>query len=125
MTSPIPGDKILIQFDGMCVLCSRTVRIILKADRHKKFIFQTISVENKDPETVVVWHKDICYQYFDAVFKIGKELGGIYRLAGVFSILPEKWRKKIYLWIAGNRFKWFGRRQSCYIPTEDERHRFI
>lgn len=125
MTSLIPDDKILIQFDGMCILCSRTVRIILKADRHRKFIFQTISGENQHPETVVVWHKNIRYQYFDAVLKVCRELGGIYRLAEIFRILPKKWRKKIYLWVARNRFKWFGRRQFCYIPTEEERNRFI
>lgn len=125
MTNQVSENKILIQFDGMCVLCSRTVRTILKADRNKKFVFQTIKQENQIPETVIVYHNNIKYQYFDAVLKIGKELGGIFRFVEVLRILPKKWQKAIYLGVARNRFKWFGRRQSCYLPKPEEQERFI
>lgn len=127
MTPSVPENKILIQFDGMCFLCSRTVKIILKADRKRKFVFQSIgqTVKSLNPETVIVWHNNIDYQYFDAVLKIGKELGGVFRIVKIFRILPAKCRKAIYLWVARNRFKWFGRRTSCYWPTEEEKERFV
>jgi len=127
MTPSVPENKILVQFDGICVLCSRTVKIILKADRKRKFVFQSIgqTVESLNPETVIVWQNDIDYQYFDAILKIGKELGGVFRVIDVFRILPKKWRKAIYLWVARNRFKWFGKRTSCYLPTEEEKERFV
>lgn len=127
MTAAVPENKILIQFDGMCVLCSRTVKIILKADRKRKFVFQSIrqTDENLNPETVIVWHNNIDYQHFDAILKIGKELGGVFQIVEVFRILPKTWRKAIYLWVAQNRFKWFGKRASCYLPTEEEKGRFV
>lgn len=127
MNTQVPEGKIVIQFDGMCVLCSRTVKFLLKADRHDKFRFQTLqrAGETQTPETVIVTDSSRSYYYFDAVLKIGKELGGIYRLIVVFKILPRKWRNRIYLWIARNRFKWFGKRVYCYLPTDRERKKFI
>lgn len=127
MNTQVPEGKIVIQFDGMCVLCSRTVKFLLKADRHDKFRFQTLqrAGETQTPETVIVTDSSRSYYYFDAVLKIGKELGGIYQLIVVFKILPRKWRNRIYLWIARNRFKWFGKRVYCYLPTDRERKKFI
>lgn len=127
MTTPVPEGKILIQFDGMCILCSRTVKFLLKADRQNKFLFQTQQQTGQTslPETVVVIDSDRSYQYFDAVFKIADELGGFYKLVAVFRLLPKNWRKSIYLWIARNRFRWFGKRVYCYYPTDKERKKFI
>ena len=127
MNSAVPKDKILIQFDGLCILCSRTVRFILKADRKRKFLFQALqnSSENKFSDTIIVTDQNSSYQYFDAVLKIGKELGGIYKAVNVFRILPESWRRSLYLWIAKNRYRWFGVRQSCYLPSGEEVERFI
>ena len=119
--------KILIQFDGNCILCSRTIRFILKADRHKKFLFQTIQniSTTEVPDSVVVYDGVITFQHFDAVLKIGKELGGIYKSVGVLKIIPSKWRLSLYLWVAKNRYQWFGVRQSCYIPSPQDKERFI
>ncbi|MFY9150636.1 MAG: DCC1-like thiol-disulfide oxidoreductase family protein [Prolixibacteraceae bacterium] len=123
----IPEEKILVLFDGMCILCSRTIQFILKADRKKKFIFQTLqdSSGKESFDTVVVVHQNKEYRYFDSVLKIGTELGGIYKLVAVFRIMPEKWRRSVYMWIARNRFRWFGVRNTCYLPTPEEKSRFI
>lgn len=127
MNTSIPEGKILVEFDGMCILCSRTVRFILKTDRKKKFLFRTLqkSSGNETFETVIISDQKASFRHFDAVLKIGKELGGIYRLVLIFRILPPKWRLLLYLWIAKNRFRWFGRQSSCYLPTPEERERFI
>jgi predicted DCC family thiol-disulfide oxidoreductase YuxK len=123
----VPEGKILVQFDGICILCSRAVRFILKADRKKKFVFQALqnSNESQDFETIIVTDSQSIYEYFDAVLKIGKELGGIYSAIAIFKILPQKWRHSLYLWVARNRFRWFGKRNSCYLPSEEEKERFI
>jgi len=123
----LPEGKFLIQFDGMCILCSRTVQFILKADRKKKFLFQTLqdSSKQKTFETVIVSDQNSSFQHFDSILKIGKELGGIYWTIAVFRILPRKWRHELYLWIAKNRFRWFGIRNLCYLPSDDEKERFI
>ena len=123
----IPEGKILVQFDGLCILCSRTIHFILKRDRKKKFLFQTLQHLYKAQhfDTVVVTDRQSSFQYFDAVLKIGYELGGIYQLIAVFRIIPRSWRHSLYLWIAKNRFQWFGMRESCYLPSEEEKERFI
>jgi len=127
MIPHIPEGKILVQFDGMCILCSRAVRFIMKADRKKKFIFQALqnSSEIQDFETIVVIDNQSTFEYFDAILKIGKELGGVYSAVAIFKVLPRSWRHSLYIWIARNRFHWFGKRDSCYLPSEEEKARFI
>lgn len=118
----------IIQFDGNCILCSKTIQFILKADRHRKFLFQTIQSISSDQnagESVIVKDGKRIYTHFDAVLKIGKELGGIYRLTEISRILPPKWRYRLYEWVARNRFRWFGRKETCFLPSEEERERFI
>ena len=120
-------NKILVQFDGKCILCSRTIQFIIKADRQKKFLFQPLqnSSLNEIPDSVIVVDGVAIYQHFDAIMKIGKELGGIYKMVGLMRIIPSKWRHALYLWIARNRYPWFGVRKSCYIPSPEEKERFI
>lgn len=123
----LPEGKILVLFDGMCILCSGTIRFILKADRRRKFLFQTLqgSTGHEAGESVMVDDGKKLYTHFDAVMKIGQELGGIYRLVGLFSILPRSWRHGLYQWVAHNRYRWFGKKQSCFLPSAEERERFI
>lgn len=123
----VPEGKIVVQFDGICILCSRAVRFILKADLKKKFVFQALqhSSENQDFETIVVSNSQSTYEYFDAILIIGKELGGIYKGVVFFRILPRSWRHSLYIWVARNRFHWFGKRNSCYLPSDEEKERFI
>lgn len=121
------AEKILIRFDGVCVLCSQTARFILKVDRKRKFVFQTLQ-DSGDPEsfdTIVVVHNQESYRYFDAVLKIGNELGGIFRIVNLFRILPASWRKAMYGLIARNRYRWFGVRKTCYLPTDEQKERFV
>ena len=123
----IPEGKMLVQFDGLCILCSRTVHFILKRDRKRKFLFQTLQQfsEAQSFDTVVVTDRKSTFQYFDAVLKIGYELGGVYKLIAIARMIPRSWRHSLYLWIAKNRFQWFGMRESCYLPSEEEKERFI
>lgn len=128
MNAPDSKTKLIIQFDGYCILCSRTIQFILKADRNSKFMFQTLqstSVDNEIGESVVVNDGKRIYTHFDAVLKIGKELGGIYRLIEITRLLPKKWRNKLYEWIARHRYRWFGKRDACFLPTVEEKERFI
>ena len=123
----LPEGKILIQFDGICILCNRVIQFVMKADRRKTFIFQTLknTLDIQVPDSVIVFDGKTSCSHFDAVLKIGKELGGIYRLVVVFKILPSKWRRSLYEWIARNRYRWFGVRPSCFLPSLEDKDRFI
>ena len=123
----LPEGTILVQFDGICILCSRTIRMIMKADRKKKFLFQPLQnqTNHESSESVILYDGTTTYTHFDAILKIGKELGGVYKLVGIFRIIPSKWRNLVYEWIARNRYRWFGVSNSCYIPSHEEKKRFI
>lgn len=128
MKAPDPDAKMIIKFDGHCILCSRTIRFFLKADRNRKFLFQTLqstSADNEAGESVIVDDGKRIYTHFDAVLKIGKELGGIYRIIEITCLLPKKWRHKLYEWIVRHRYRWFGKRNACFLPTVEEKERFI
>ena len=127
MSPIVPEGKILVQFDGICILCSHTVKFILKADRRKKFLFQTLqnSTAKKLGDSVIVSDGLTTYSHFDAILKIAEELGGIYKMVAMSKIIPKKWRHSLYLWIAKNRYRWFGVSRSCFLPTVDEKQRFI
>ena len=123
----LPKGKILVRFDGVCILCSEAIQVILKADKKKKFVFQALqhAVENQSFETIIVSDSQSTYEYFDAILKIGKELGGIYKGVLIFRLLPRSWQHSMYNWVSRSRFQWFGKRNSCYLPSEEEKERFI
>ncbi|MEL7586434.1 MAG: DCC1-like thiol-disulfide oxidoreductase family protein [Prolixibacteraceae bacterium] len=132
----LPAGKSLILFDGYCHMCSRLVRFILKYDRKAIFLFASLESPVAHfwkercliPETVdsvVLIEKETCLIKSEAILSIARGLGGVFRLLAVFRILPGRWRDGIYDLIARNRFRWFGRRESCLIPPKEERERFI
>lgn len=125
--NPIPERKVLIQFDGICVLCSRAVKFLLKVDRKKRFVFQSLqeTSDKADFETIRVIDNNQTFTHFDAILKIGRDLGGTFRVIAIFKILPKSWRKAMYQYIARNRFRWFGKNEACFLPTELDRDRFI
>lgn len=123
----LPEGKILVQFDGLCILCSRTIQWIMKADRQQKFLFQALpnSGTAEPAESVIVWDRKKTYTHFEAILKIAEELGGIYKIAEVLKIIPKRWRHTGYCWVSKNRYRWFGVRRSCYLPTAEEQQRFL
>ena len=127
MSTLYSEEKILIQFDGMCILCNRSIRFILKADRRKRFVFRTLqnSTDNETFDSVIVSDGINIYNHFDAVIKIGKELGGLFKMVAVFRLIPRSYRHSLYLFIAKNRYKWFGMSKSCFLPSTEEQERFI
>jgi len=127
MSTLYSEEKILIQFDGMCILCNRSIRFILKADRRKRFVFRTLqnSTDNETFDSVIVSDGINIYNHFDAVIKIGKELGGLFKIVAVFRLIPRSYRHSLYLFIAKNRYKWFGMSKSCFLPSTEELERFI
>ena len=121
----------IILYDGYCMLCSRTMKFILKRDKNKKFKYLPLQSENLEPgipeltsknyETVILVMNGTSYFKSDAVFRIIKEIGGFWKSLLIFRILPRRFTDWIYDIIAANRFRIFGRSDTCYIPnTESE-----
>ena len=127
----------LILFDGYCNLCSGTVQFILKHDRKAKFRFaslqseygKTILQKHRLPTdsfgTFVLVESDIVFTKSTAALRIVKSLTGMWPLLYVAKIIPRFLRDAIYNLVARNRYKWFGRRDSCWLPKNDWRERFM
>lgn len=131
-----PEDDIII-FDGVCNFCSRSAQFVLRNDKRAKFRFAAMqspagsALLNKhglDPtevETFLLVKGDAAYVRSEAALEIAKGLGPPWSLFAVFRLLPVRWRDAVYDVVARNRYRLFGRRQSCYVPTPEERSRFI
>lgn len=127
----------LILFDGYCNLCNTSIQYIIKNDKKKLLLFTALSsVKSKEIlanqsdtikslDSILLYYNDKLYYKSSAVLKIAKLLGGIYSLTVIFWIIPRPIRDLIYNWIAKNRYKWFGKKSQCMIPTPELKKRFI
>ena len=122
-------------FDGVCNLCNRTVDFLIRRD--KKHVLRYAPLQGSsaremlDPAmiealpSVVFVDKNGVYQRSTAVLRAVAKLGGLWPVLLVFLIVPRPIRDAVYNWIGKNRYKWFGKRDSCRLPTPEERAMFL
>ena len=126
----------VILFDGVCNLCENSVQFILKHDKKKKFRFGSLQSpagifllnqypSAKNSESVVLIHNGNAYTKSSAALKIAGMLGGWFSLLKPFAILPAFIRDGIYEFIAARRYKWFGKKNECWLPGPQYEGRFI
>lgn len=130
-------ERGIVLFDGVCNLCCFIVRFIIKRDPNKRFSFaamqslkgQQILMETKhqvaDIHSVIYVKDGIYFYQSSAILNILLDLGGIWKIFYVFIIIPSFIRDYVYSFIAKTRYKIFGRRIKCMVPTEDLRDRFL
>lgn len=127
----------LILFDGLCNLCTKSVQFIIRHDQREVFTFASVQSPlgrdllqqaGLDPDDVQSFALITSTQTLtrsDAALEIAKHFGGIWRLSVVLRFIPKRWRDGLYSFIARRRFAWFGRRDSCMIPSENLKKRFL
>ena len=131
-------NKKLILFDGVCNLCNSSIQFIIKNDKKNLFLFsplqgdigqeiiKSFNINNAKIDSVLLYSKkDGLSQKSTAALKIAHQLGFPQNLLSVFFIVPRFIRDWIYEYIAQNRSKWFGKRDSCMVPTPDLQSKFI
>jgi predicted DCC family thiol-disulfide oxidoreductase YuxK len=126
-------QKHIILFDGYCNLCSSAVQFILKRDKKGIFSYAALQsdfgknrlaasgLSTTEIDTIVLIENDIVYTYSTAALKIAKNLSGIWPLFYGAIILPRFLRDTIYKLIAKNRYRWFGKKETCMMlpPTQE------
>jgi predicted DCC family thiol-disulfide oxidoreductase YuxK len=134
---PLPSSNILV-FDGVCVLCSRWVRFVLKHDRRRQFKFAAMQtprgrdlltrhgIDPDDPMSFLLLEAGAGYTDTDAIIRVLLSLGGGWTsLAWLLRIVPRFIRNSLYRWIARHRYRLFGRRDACLVPARDVSDRFL
>lgn len=131
------NHKNIILFDGVCNLCNSSVDFIVRRDKRGIFKFaslqselgQAILKENHLPaddfQSVLLVQNGKIYQKSMAALMIARQLSGLWFLMYGFVIIPAFLRNWIYNLIAQNRYKLFGKKESCRMPTLEERSRFL
>ena len=132
-----PDDRAVIVFDGMCVMCSRFMCFILRHDRNHHFnflpaqsligeaLFAHYGLKAGDYDSVLLIENGELRIKWDASLAILEAIGWPWKLAALGRLLPKFLADPLYSFIARNRFKWFGRRDVCLIPTAEEQGRFL
>lgn len=134
----LPKDKKIILFDGVCNLCDATVQKVIKADKKDVFRFVAlqsdlgkeitnyIGIDTEKTDSIILYEPGIAYHIkAEAAIEIAKTIGGVYSLLGMFSVFPN-WLKDIgYDFVAKNRYKWYGKKESCMIPTPEIKAKFL
>ncbi|MCR8847203.1 thiol-disulfide oxidoreductase DCC family protein [Rossellomorea sp. SC111] len=126
----------IILFDGICNFCNSSVRFIIKRDARGEFRFaslqseigQTLLEKHNIPKTTdsfVLVDGDHSSIESTAALKVCSKLMWPWKIFGLFLVIPKPLRDSIYRVIARNRYKWFGKQESCMIPSKEIRERFI
>ncbi len=124
-------------FDGVCNLCSRSVQFIIKRDAKRRFRFAPLQSETARQrmkavgasldglEGVVLIEHGRAYFRSDAVLRIASRLRFPWPVAAALILLPRRCRDWAYDALARRRYRWFGRKDACMIPTQEWRDRFL
>lgn len=127
----------IILFDGVCNLCNSSVNFII--DRDKKNIFKFAALQSEagqkildksgmnknDFDSVVLVDENKIFSKSTAALKIVKEFPSLWKTLYVFIIIPSPVRNFIYDLIAKNRYRWFGKKDSCRMPSPELKNKFI
>jgi predicted DCC family thiol-disulfide oxidoreductase YuxK len=129
--------KGIILFDGVCNFCDATVNFLLKLDTEEKFLFASLqsntgqnlltklSMSTEYFDSFVYVKGDKFFTKSTAALQIAKDLRKWWQLLYILVFIPAPIRDRCYDWIAKNRYKWFGKKQECAIPTPEMRKRFL
>lgn len=130
----------VIFFDGICNLCNASVIFIIRHDKWGCFKFASLQSDfaknflkkhalfadaKNLPDSLVLVKENRMYFKSEAALQIAKQLTGIWKVFSVFGIIPRPLRDRLYDVVARKRYKWFGKRQSCMVPTPEISERFF
>ncbi|WP_291966412.1 thiol-disulfide oxidoreductase DCC family protein [Maribacter sp.] len=132
------SNKKIILFDGICNLCNSSVQFAIKRDENDIFRYAALqsetgkrlleerSIDTKKVDSIILIEPNIAYYTKStAALEIGKNLRGLRTISSILLWLPESFRNIVYDFIAANRYKWYGKKEACMIPTEDLKRKFI
>lgn len=133
----IPNNYELILFDGVCNFCNSSINFIIDHDPEKHFIFAPLQSDigqeiltrfnknTQDFDSVILLKDNKLYEKSEAALEITKHLAGFWKYLSVFGILPTFFLDFFYNIVAKNRYRIFGKSDSCRMPTAELKERFL
>ena len=127
----------IVLFDGVCNFCNSSVNFIIDHDKNNRFKFAALQTEagqellkkfdlpTKNFDSFILVDGDKCYKKSSAALRVVKEFPGLWKLLYAFIIIPPFVRNIFYNIISKNRYKWFGKRDECRMPTPELREKFL
>jgi predicted DCC family thiol-disulfide oxidoreductase YuxK len=126
----------VILFDGICNLCNGAVQFVINRDAGEKFRFASLQSSigktylkqfelTADVYSIILIKNDRVFDKSSAALEIAKDLSGLWPAFYAFKIFPKYIRDSIYDYIAAHRYKWFGKKDECMIPTPELKTRFL
>ncbi|GAA0349133.1 thiol-disulfide oxidoreductase DCC family protein [Bacillus horti] len=130
-------NKPILLFDGVCNMCNSLVQFVIKHDKKEIFYFASLQSEagklllervglaHIDMDTFVYVDHSRAFIKSSAALRVFRDLGGWWRLLYIGIIVPRVIRDGIYEQVAKRRYKWFGKKEECMLPTPQQRKRFL
>ena len=127
----------IILFDGVCNLCNGAVNFVIKRDSGNVFKFASLqekqgvlllkmhAVDTQKLDSIVLIENEKVYVKSSAALRIARKMSNLWPLFFVLLIIPSFIRDGVYDFIAKNRYKWFGKKEQCMIPTPGSREKFL
>ena len=127
----------IIVFDGVCLLCNRSVQFVLAHDRRRRYRFAAVQgaagaqlmrshgLDPEAPASMLLIENGRVWTESDAVLRIAASFGGTWRLTGLARVIPRPLRNALYRFVARHRYRWFGKRDHCMLPDASTAERFL
>ena len=132
------SDKKIILFDGVCNLCNRSVQFITKRDKNDEFRFATLqgeigqqlinkrNIDTSKVDSIILIEPGVAYYVKStAALKIGRSFGGFWKMVYVLILIPRQLRDIVYDSVAKYRYRWFGQKEECMVPTSALKAKFL
>jgi predicted DCC family thiol-disulfide oxidoreductase YuxK len=131
------NENPVILFDGVCNFCNGAINFVLKQDRKSVFRFaplqseagrrllQQYNLPTEEFESFVLIDQGKVYKKSNAALRVMNKLPWYWKESQIFRVIPTIFRDAIYDFIARNRYKWFGKKDQCMVPTPEMRSRFL
>jgi len=135
--SAAEAERPVILFDGVCNLCTASVRFVIARDRRKLFRFASLQspvaerLLGKEPgpgdglDSVILVVEGRIHRRSTAALLTARRLDGLWPLLAIFLVVPRPLRDAVYDWIGARRYRWFGKREVCWLPADDLSERFL
>ena len=131
------SDRPIIVFDALCLLCSGNAQFVLRHDRAGRFRLASVQseagaalcrrfgIDPAHPDSLILVDGDRALRDSDAILAIWRGLGWPWRLGALGCFVPRRLRDPLYRWVARNRYRLFGRRETCWLPEPRFRDRLL